>query len=412
MELGIVGGGISGLTLALRAQQLGMGTTLFVDRSPEELRRSRVDNLVARFAATQDRERELGVADWDVGDYASWGLAVDVVGTPLGFRGAVARPVRAVDFRIYLSRLLEHYVDRGGSVVTAPLPATVGDLVERTARHDVVVVAAGRAAPVAEQLFPVRADRSPFQAPQRRLCGGLFTGIAETDPPTVSFNLVPGAGEIFQQPFLTEGGPVSAVLVEAVPGGPLEPITQRSPDGDLAGFADALLDVIDRHAPALAARVDRGRFAAHGERHVLRGAVTPVVRSGWSPLPDGRFALAIGDAWITNDPITGQGANIGSHTAWATAASLAGCDRCDEDFLRALADELWSFAGPVTAWTNAFLLPPPPHILDLLATATAHPEVADAFAAGFADPVRLATSLATPDSCEAFVHQALEPAAV
>jgi hypothetical protein len=244
------------------------------------------------------------------------------------------------------------------------------------------------------------------------LCGGLYIGVAQTDPPTVSFNIVPGAGEIFQQPFLTGRGIVSAVLVEAIPGGPLEPITRYDHTADLSGFATTLLDVIDTHAPALAQRVDHRSFAPLGPLDVLRGAITPTVRSGWAALPDGRLALAIGDAWILNDPITGQGANIGSHTAWVTADALASCDRCDHDFAHALEDELWSFAGPVTAWTNAFLQPPPPHILELLAAATADQPVADAFARGFADPARFAATLSTPESCAAFTLDALEPVGV
>lgn len=262
MNVAVVGAGISGLTLALRLQQLGVEVTLFAERSPEELRFSQIENLVARFPATRERERELGVAHWDnVDGCESWGIDVDVVGTPLGFRGTVARPVQGVDFRVYLSRLLEDYTDRGGSVVTGALPATTQDLVVRTGGHDVVVFASGRTAPVAAALFPVRADRTPFRSPQRRLCGGLYVGVAQTDPPTVSFNIVPGVGEIFQQPFLTRHGNVSAVLVEATPAGPLEPITRYDHAADLRGFAVALLDVIDAYAPSLAARIDHGSFA-------------------------------------------------------------------------------------------------------------------------------------------------------
>ena len=413
MRVAIVGGGISGLTLALRAQQLGLDTTLFVEHTPEQLRQSPLENLVARFPATQERERQLGVAHWDtVEGFASWGIDVDVVGTDLGFRGTVDRPVQGVDFRVYLSRLLRDYLDRDGAVAIGGLPASVAELVARTGGHDVVVVAAGRSAPVAAELFSVRADRSPFPGPQRRLCGGLYTGVTETDPATVSFNIVPGAGEIFQQPFLTDRGVVSAVLVEAIPGSPLEPITRYDHAADLTGFTRALLTVLDHHAPALAARIDRQTFAPLGVRDVLRGAVTPTVRAGWAPLPDGRIALAIGDAWIANDPITGQGANIGSHTAWAAADALVTCDRCDEGFAQTLEDELWSFAGPVTGWTNAFLTPPPPHILELLGTASAHQPVADAFAAGFADPARFASRLATADATASFIEETLQPVEV
>ena len=197
-------------------------------------------------------------------------------------------------------------------------------------------------------LFPVRRDRSPYSAPQRRLLVGLYRGVDQTDPRTLSFNIVPGGGEIFQQPFLADPGVVAAILVEAIPGGPLEPITQTDPAGAPDGFVAALLRTIEEYAPNLAARIDPARFSPLGELDVLRGAVTPAVRRGWANLPDGRVALALGDAWIVNDPVTGQGADIGSHCAWHTAGALATSDRVDATFAQRLEDELWSFAGPVT----------------------------------------------------------------
>lgn len=413
MRVAIVGSGISGVTLALRLQQLGVDTTLLCDRAAAEQRAGRLENLVARFPATRDRERQLGVTHWDdVADCASQGIDVDVVGTPLGFLGRFERPAQGIDFRVYVTRLVEDYVTRGGRLVVGPLPATPTELVGGVPDHDVIVVAAGRSSGLAAGLFAVRRDRSPYTRPQRRLLGGLYKGVAATDPPTVCFNVVPGVGEIFQQPFLTDRGTFAAILVEAVPGGPLEPITRYDPAADPAGFAQALLSVLDAFAPKLAARVDAGHFGLLGPRDVLQGAITPTVRAAWTTLPDGRLALAIGDAWIVNDPITGQGANIGSYCAWRTADALYAADRVDAAFGSELEDELWSFAGPVTTWTDAWLQPPPEHILEVLAAATAYQSVADAFARGFADPVRFAADLATPNAAAAFTRRNRELAGV
>jgi hypothetical protein len=66
----------------------------------------------------------------------------------------------------------------------------------------------------------------------------------------------------------------------------------------------------------------------------------------------------------------------------------------------------------VTAWTNAFLQPPPDHVFQLLGTAAAHQAVADRVAQGFADPVRFANALSSPESCAAFTQDALEPVAL
>ena len=277
MKVAIVGTGISGVTLALRLQQLGVATTLFAERSPGDQRQGRIENLVARFAPTQDREQALGVNHWDdVDGYASVGIEVDVVGTGLYFRGHTERAVRAVDFRVYLSRLVEDYFDRGG-ILRIGLPVSGTALVEATAGHDVVVVAAGRSSSLASQLFPVRSDRSPYDAPQRQLCGGLFTGVTPSDPSMVSYNLVPGGGEIFQQMILTDRGVAAAILVEAIPGGPLDVLT--NPEGP------ALTALIAEHAPRLAARIDAARFAPTGAARwaARRGHADGATRLGFSP---------------------------------------------------------------------------------------------------------------------------------
>ena len=59
--------------------------------------------------------------------------------------------------------------------------------------------------------------------PQRILTAGLFQGIAPTDPGWIHFQ-VSEAGEIFSTRILTADGPVHGMVVEALPGGPLEPL--------------------------------------------------------------------------------------------------------------------------------------------------------------------------------------------
>jgi hypothetical protein len=404
VRVAIIGTGISGTTLALRLQQLGIDTTLFTDRPPSEHRNGRIDNLVARFPATRQRERILGVAHWDdVVGSESIGIDVTVTGTPIAFRGRLDGGVQAVDFRVYLSGLLEDYAARGGSVVVGPLPASAEQLTARSSAHDIFVVAAGRSSPLARSLFPVRPEHSPFASPQRTLVGGLCTGLAASDPPVVSFNIVPGLGEIFSQPFLTRDGVVSSFLVEAVPEGPLDVAT-----GDVESCAGTITELIRTFAPSLACRLDERGISLLGPLDVLAGAITPTVRRGWSRVPDGRLALAIGDAWIVNDPIIGQGANIGSHCAWAMAEALAAATAVDDDLGRRIEERLWSYAGPVTALNNAFLRPPPAHVLDLFLAATEHQAVADAVIEGFADPVRLAHTLASPRTTTALVASATE----
>ena len=61
--IGITGAGYSGLTLALRLQQLGIDTTVYVEATPDAMRSGRLPNTVGRFGTTVARERSLGIDD-------------------------------------------------------------------------------------------------------------------------------------------------------------------------------------------------------------------------------------------------------------------------------------------------------------------------------------------------------------
>lgn len=173
-------------------------------------------------------------------------------------------------------------------------------------------------------------------------------------------------------------------------------LAHLSHQDDRAGFLGTLERLLAVHPPRIAERID-GPLDLLGPDDLIQAALTPVVRRPWAQLPSGRLAVAIGDAWIANDPITGQGANLGSHCAWVAAHAIAAGGPYDEDFGRRLDDEMWRFAGPVTAWTNAFLQPPPPHVMALLAAAAREQEIASLFFNLFNDRVRMWALLSTPD---------------
>jgi hypothetical protein len=410
MKVAILGTGISGVTLALRLQQAGIDSTLFADRSPSEIRDGRLLNTVARFGHTLERERALGIDHW-----AGAGHAFDCchlsVGAPLdvAFVGRAAGGVEAVDFRLLLPRWIEDYAGRGGRVVDAR-PSDVPSLERAVHGHDLVVAAVGRSS--LSTLFPVDPARSPYGEPQRLLLAALVDGLALPEPAGLSFNVAPGAGELFQMPIFTAAGLGTNILIEAIPHGPLAEVVTRPVDDP--AFGDAVCDALAAFAPAIAARVDRSAFRIRSSRDVLQGAITPAVRHAFARLSGGTPALAIGDAWVTNDPITGQGANIGSHCAFVAADAIARGGPYDEEWGAAAEAAMWEFAGPVTAWTNAFLQPPPPHVVQLLHAASEHQAVADALISGFGTPVTLAAALADPDATTAFIKTAasrLEPVA-
>jgi 2-polyprenyl-6-methoxyphenol hydroxylase-like FAD-dependent oxidoreductase len=398
----IIGTGFSGLTLALRLQQLGVPTTLYAESPPDVMRHARLTNTVGRFPRTRARERQLGVDHWPAPEESMAELHFRS-GPPLGlgYDGRFADPMQATDFRVLLPRLLEDLADRGGDVVIAPgLDAeAVAHIAEG---HELTVAAVGRGS--IASMFPVDAARSPYREPPRITFAGLFDGLALPEPRAVSFNLSPAGGAVFQMAMRTPHGPGTSLLVSAIPGGPLaalDGLSVTDPE-----FRPTLLGLLRDHAPAVAERVDGRRFALTAPHDWVQAAITPTVRRAWHRLPSGRLVVAIGDAWIANDPITGQGANLGSDCAFVAAEHIALGGPFDSGFGRRLEDAMWEVAGPVTEFTNAFLQPPPPHVLDLMAAAAAHRAVADRYVSLFDDPSRMWRMMASPETVRAFVEDA------
>ncbi|MCP3804859.1 monooxygenase [Allokutzneria sp. A3M-2-11 16] len=401
MSIGIVGAGISGLHLALRLHQLGIDATLYTDETAEDIRAGRPRNFVTRFDSTRARERALGVAHWESGESDNAWMHLHVEGGP-SFRGKLPNPASSLDFRIYLAALLEDYVRRGGRLVRRSVPDRAG-LAELVGEHDLLVVAAGRTA--LTEVFPRDPERSPYLAPRRHLVGGLYHGIEPPEPAGMSMHMIPGAGEIHAPSYYSFAGRVTAVLVEAVPGGPLDELARWDQAADPGGFGRALLNAIAVHAPSLRERVRE--LALTRPEDFLQGAVTPVVRHGWAEVADGTFALAIGDAWIVNDPITAQGANLGSRNAFQLAEVLRfSTPPYDEEFCRKVSEQLWSTAGNVVDWTNLFIGEPRPHLGQLISEAADDQRVADAFVRNLDDPEAMWHSISGPEATARFLDRA------
>ncbi|MGH3914374.1 MAG: styrene monooxygenase/indole monooxygenase family protein [Pseudonocardiaceae bacterium] len=401
VDIGIVGAGISGLHLALRLQQLGVGTTLYAEQGPDQLRVSRPPNLVGRFEQTRARERALGVSRWDLPGSGLFCIHFTVQADPgLSFCGLLSRPFSAVDFRIYLPHLLEDYECRGGRVVLGSVDSRgVACLAER---HDLMVVTAGGRSMAG--LFERDPERSPYTAPQRQVCGGMFLGMAYTEPLGLAYHVIPGVGEIFNFPFYSFGGRITGMTFESVPGGPLEVLTQLPYDAGSDEFERTVLDLLARYAPSSRERIDERLFTLTRPIDWMRGTITPVVRRGWAALGEDRYAVAIGDAWVLNDPVAGQGANLGSSCAFVLAEAIVNAARFDEGFCHAVVERMWDIARPVTEWSNAFLQPPPPHAMRLLAAAATDQRVADKLIDNWNDPTAAWAAFASPAGAAAFLR--------
>jgi 2-polyprenyl-6-methoxyphenol hydroxylase-like FAD-dependent oxidoreductase len=391
--IGIVGTGISGLQLALYLQCRGVETTLYSRRSADQHRAGRLPNCVIRWAPTVERERQLDVDHWE--EHSIGAMHVRVAGDPpLGFCGRLPRPAGTTDFRLYLSALLEDYEARGGEVVIgAPRPKDVDALGRR---HELVVVAAGRDG--FGGLFPRDAERSVHERPPRHVACGLYRGLGWPDPAGVELVALPGAGEIIQICFHSFDGPVSAMAVNAVPGGALDQLPDY--EADPTGFETTLLGLLGAFAPSIRERIDSATFGVTRPDDLLQGRLLPVVRRGWAPIGEGKFAVAIGDAWILNDPVAAQGANVGSRCAFLLGQAITAGGPYDEAFARRVEASLWEAAEAPTILSNALLEPPSEPVIEVLVRASQDPATADRFVAGFGDPqAMLALFAGAPAAC-------------
>lgn len=384
--IGIVGCGISGLQLALYLQQHGVPTTLYAPVPMAATAAGPLPNFVTRWAPTLEREATLGLVD--AAAVTANRVRVQVAGTPIRVDGALSGPADATDFRIYLPWLLEIYLERGGEHRVGPCgPAQLAELTER---HELVVVAVGRDG--FGNTFPLDPERSPYRRPQRHWAVGMYTGAELPEGVCAEVNVVPGLGEIVHVRGRSFDGMVSAIGVAALPAGPAAYLADYPHADDPRGFSSAVLTTLRMHAPTVADRIDERSFAPTRPLDVLRAALVPGVRRPWVDV-GGRTVMAVGDAWVLNDPVIAQGANVGSRSAFVLGAAIAAGGPYDEAFARRTEEAMWAQAQAPTTLTNAFLQPTPPHVVALLVRATTDQVLADQVA-DLGQPERMLSLLA------------------
>ncbi len=397
----IVGGGQSGLQLGIGLLQNGYDVSVVSDRTPDQIREGRVTSSQCMFAAALDHERALGIDFWDDTCPPVEGIALavphpEIPGEKVIDWGArLDRVAQSVDQRLKFPRFMEHFVDSGGDLVIES--ADVDDL-ERYARDsDLVVVAAGKGD--ITKLFERDAERSQFDQPMRALALTYVTGMTpRPEFSAVCFNIVPGVGEYFVFPALSTTGACEIMVFEGVPGGPMDCW------GDVTTPEEHLAKskwILETFMPWEAARChDVELTDANG---ILAGRFPPTVRKPVAMLPSGRPILGMADAVLLNDPITGQGSNNAAKGAAVYLQSIVerGEGPFDPAWMQETFETLWEYAEKVVGWTNALLLPPPPHVLNVLGAAGQLPPVASRFANGFDNP---------PDFYEWFMDPALADA--
>ncbi|HLN78365.1 MAG TPA: flavin reductase [Nocardioidaceae bacterium] len=381
--IAIVGAGPAGTILALGLLQHGYPVTLVSARTAEEIRTGPVMSSQITFESALEVETTLGVTALLPASPPLRRMEYDVRrldGTRTDFTVPLDHPAHSVDQRLKIPALIDEIERLGGKVVVRN--ASIEDLEDLAATHDLVVVSTGRGE--LAELFEVDPSRSPYSSPQRVVSLTYLRGVEPSEGPALRYHAVEGVGECFTCPALSVDGPCDIYVVEGVPGGPLDLWSDVSSDEE---HLERLRTALAEHFPS---ESDRVRDAALTDANAaLRGSFTPVVRRPVGTLPSGAAVLGMADAVVLNDPLTSQGSNNAIKSASFYLEAIAGHDdEFDPGWMQRTFDNFWrGWARWATAWTNTWLQPAEPHQQKVVAAAEQHPGVAAQIVAGFDDPM-------------------------
>jgi hypothetical protein len=383
-RVAIVGGGQSGLQLALGLLKNNFEVTVICNRTAEQVFNGRVTSSQFMFHDALQNERELGINFWEKKCPVTEGIAFTIPGPnktrALFWEAKLDDYGQSVDQRVKFSGWMKEFAKRGGKLIVKDAGAQDVDEVSKT--HDLAIVAAGKGE--INRMFERDAENSPYDKPMRALALTYVKNMVPRQPFTaVSFNLVPGIGEYFVFPALTTTGLCEIMVFEGVPGGPMDCWNDvRTPEEHLAKSKW----ILETLMPLEADRCHDVELT--DENGILAGRFPPTVRKPVCKLSGGRLALGMGDVVATNDPITGQGSNTASKAASIYLRRILerGNKPFDAPWMLETFREFWDYAQWVVRWTNSLLVPPAPQILQLMGAASQIPPLASRIANGFNNP--------------------------
>ena len=321
----VIGAGQTGVTAALGLLDKGFDVTLYSDRHQRSLRDAGPATGTALiFGHAQRAEESLGVNTYLATAPTSTGQSVRVAGGSgasrtedvefdASFDGFVGV---AVDTRLKADDRLTLFQQRGGRfVVEAVDPAALDSI---AAGVDLTLAATGRGG--LSSLFPVDAQRTVYDRPQRRLLALTVTGLpygpdvfahrSSAGGRHNAFTVVSDQGETWLGPYLHKDvGPSWAFLGWARPDSDWD---RRFAAVDSATTALSTInelhrDYIDWDLPEVAEL----RTIDDDPHSWLTGSITQLVRSGVGHTASGHPVVALGDTAVAFDPIAGQGAQGG-----------------------------------------------------------------------------------------------------
>ncbi|MDC9604746.1 styrene monooxygenase/indole monooxygenase family protein [Xenorhabdus griffiniae] len=406
-RIAIVGGGQAGLPLALGLLDKGYQVTVVTNRTPDDVRHGRVLSSQCMFDVSLQFERDLGLNQWETQCPPVEGIGFTVPHPEIPHDKAIEWSARldkyaqAVDQRIKMPFWLELFASRGGNLEISDVG--VAELERLAASHELVILAGGKGEIV--KLLERDASRSPYDTPRRALALTYVNGMLPTPQYSrVSFNLIPGVGEYFVFPALTLSGPCDIMVFEGIPGGAMDGWQEaRTPQEHLAYSKQILKTFL----PWEFERCEHIELT--DENGILAGRFAPVVRKPVLTLPSGRQVFGLGDAVVTNDPLTGQGSNNATKACkvYYEAILAHGDKPFTAEWMNNTFEQFWQYGHYVVEWTNSLLIPPKPHVLELLGAAQRLPTLASTIANAFNHPPVLFPWWEDANACEEYIHSQL-----
>lgn len=409
-KIAIVGAGQAGMVLAFGLLKEGYEVTVFEGRPADEIERGPIFSTAMVFDRQLNVERRLGLHPWEGKAPVCNGMH-STLRLPNGeiilqVQGGLDETCQGVDARIKTATWLRKFEAEGGKVVHA----TVGrSLLEgMTEAFDLVVVSSGKGE--IGQIFEKDPERSYFDSPPRRLAAVILKNVREWEEipyTTLKFQYFVQIGEFFAIPFYSHTGPCRAVVFEAPPGSPMDVW------GDVNSADKAIataLRLLREYSPQDWPNYRNAQLV--DERAWMKGALIPIVRKPVARLRNGGIVMAMGDAAILNDPISGTGANDAVRQAERmTQAILKHGDRpFTADWMQETFDGYYHERGRYTMdFTRLMTGPMTEPMWKVLQGAAQSPGVAHTFANMFNDikeSLGWMTDMRAADQvCGAYAHE-------
>ncbi|SDB94824.1 styrene monooxygenase/indole monooxygenase family protein [Acinetobacter boissieri] len=384
-RIAVIGAGQSGLQLSLGLINMGYEVTIFTNRTAEQIAQGRVMSSQCMFHTALQTERDLGLNFWEEACPSVEGIGFTIVNNEektkvFEWSARLKRYAQSVDQRVKMPQWMRAFEKQGGKIVIQDVG--INELEQITPEYDLVLLAAGKGEVVKQ--FARDDEKSIFDKPQRALALTYVQGMKPILPYSkVTFNVIPGVGEYFSFPALSVNGPCDIMVFEGIPGGPMDCWQDVKTAEE---HLEMSLSLLKQYVPWEYERCSDIQLT--DDNGYLAGRFAPTIRQPILTLPSGRKVFGMADALVVNDPITGQGSNNAAKCSKIYFDAILA--HADQDFstewMQDTFDQYWQYAEKVVAWTNSLLVPPEPHMIEILMEASRNQAIASEFANNFDDP--------------------------